>query len=207
MVGQTALNYFDFHTHNTGPEPGVTALISSPTVRPGRFSLELHPWSLPPEYTGISAAWRRALPLAAAVGEIGLDRLRGPELSVQAACFHEALALAAAAELPVVIHAVRATGPVLKAVAAYPRMRKMLHGFRGSGRKLEPFLEAGFLISCVEVPPPELPLDRLGLESDEHPERLLELYDRTAAARGLTLTALQQAMAANFQRFLGVEVL
>ncbi len=199
--------YTDFHTHSTETEPDVLALRSVARPCSGLFSLELHPWTLPEIYVGIPEIWRTALPRAAAVGEIGMDALRGPALDVQEQYFREALELAAQRDLPVVIHAVQATGRVLDALRPYPKMRKLLHGFRGSERKLVPWLEAGFQISCGTIPPKTLPLAHLGLESDAARGTLRELYAAVAMDRNIELAALQKQMAQNLKLFLNKDTL
>lgn len=191
----------DFHTHVRGND---VALVDSPVALEGEvaFSLELHPWKLPAAFSPIPETWQAALPRAAAVGEIGLDRLRGPELAVQRRYLAAAAALAAQFNKPVVIHSVRADDEVREILSPYPQLRKLVHGFRGNRAKLERWLEAGYFVSCAEIPPSALPLDRLALESDEHPEKLEALYRDTAAARKIGVTELQIAMYRNFMRFL-----
>jgi len=101
--------FYDFHTHDPAPVPGVQKLVSLPRLpsirQPGVFySLQLHPWDLPDSFTGLPETWIAELPHADAAGEIGLDRLRGPALSVQLAYLDAALALAAELRKPVVFH-------------------------------------------------------------------------------------------------------
>jgi len=96
----------DFHTHI--PRDGINALISSAELLPGHLtSLEIHPWYLPETFSPALLPDHEKLYPFAAVGEIGLDKLRGPESVVQEQFLRAILDLAADTCKPVVIHAVR----------------------------------------------------------------------------------------------------
>ena len=182
----------DFHTHD--PDPAHRALISSTAPLPGKLtSLEVHPWHLPETFS--PDLLRRAEELLdqfAALGEIGLDRMRGPSLPVQEQYLHRLLALAADAGKPVVIHAVRTLPEVLAVTAKYP-VRVMIHGFRSSAELLDELwkreITVSFHPSATDRPALMGRLKhaagRFGFESDDRKISLPELLARAAEKSGI----------------------
>ena len=137
----------DFHTHHL---LATDALISvSPTdfaPMPGKcYAVGIHPWHT----EGDVEAQMQALAETAqneqvkAIGETGLDSLRGAPLEVQMRLFERHIALAEALGKPLVIHCVRTSQQVLK---AWSESRKSvawaIHGFRGNARVVAPLVKA-----------------------------------------------------------------
>ncbi|MBR4956517.1 MAG: TatD family hydrolase, partial [Lentisphaeria bacterium] len=129
--------FCDCHTHCSDVPAGQAALISSAAPQGSAaegayYSLELHPWTLPDSFNGLPEAWADHLNRVNAIGEIGLDKCRGPALPVQMAYLRAALQEAQSRDLPVVIHCVRAF-PELQSVLREFRIDRILfHGFHGS---------------------------------------------------------------------------
>ena len=161
------------------------------------YSLELHPWTLPDSFNGLPEAWADHLNRADAVGEIGLDKCRGPALPVQMAYLRAALQEAQSRDLPVVIHCVRAF-PELQTVLREFRIDRILfHGFHGFPDFLKQVRRAGFFTSSSR----RLPEDLLqcGLETDDGDTALTALYRQFAAD-----AEKENRLEENFRRFLGV---
>lgn len=157
---------FDYHTHNLAA-PAGTAIINVPRewllcpdaaafVAGGLYSVGIHPWwtEHADELDVLKAGVERLLerPDVVAVGECGIDRLRGASLDVQEDVFrwHIALATAASRPRPLIIHCVRAFDILL-------RLRKqcsiladspwVIHGFRGRPALARQLLDAGLSLS------------------------------------------------------------
>ena len=202
----------DFHTHR--PAEGYAALVSSDTEHFGRApleSLEYHPWRVPETFAGVPARFRELAPRAAALGELGLDRLRGAPLAVQRRALDELLVLAEALGKPVVFHAVRASAELAAACRALPGIRKLLHGFRGSPAKLEFWRREGFFVSlapgALDFEPLAAALRRdgfagIGLESDDDPAPFPELFRRAAAHCAVGEAELERITVRTFEEFL-----
>lgn len=111
----------------------------------------IHPWFLEQAGSGDAEAladWLQAHP-ACAVGEIGLDFAPGrPAKARQQACFEAQLELAAAQDLPVIIHAVRATEAVLQTLRRFSGLRGVVHAFNGSRQQADTLIERGFLLGA-----------------------------------------------------------
>ena len=122
-------------------------------------------------------------PSVVAIGEIGLDFLRGPDPALQERWLDAQLDLAAAAGLPVILHNRESTGKLLERLrawgerAALPRPPGVLHAF-SAGRAAADFaLAAGFYLGIggmltfrradeVRAVAAAAPANRLVLETD-----------------------------------------
>ena len=203
----------DFHTHHHySPSAGVEYLFSSAAPVEGVLtSLEFHPW-YSHAATVIPQDFACHLRRCAALGEIGLDRLRGAEWQIQLKIFETLLETGAAAGKPVVIHCVRAMAEVIRMTADYPAPR-LIHGFRGGVRHLEDYLTAGFYVSLA-VPAlfrPEIGdflrrngMAKIGFESDEIPEDAY-LESLRQAEKAWDIAGMTAAAGDNFRKFLGID--
>lgn len=203
----------DFHTHHLH---ATDALISvSPTdfspVQGKRYTVGIHPWLT----EGDVEAQMQALAEAAqneqvmAIGETGLDSLRGAPLDVQMCLFERHIALAETLGKPLVIHCVRTSQQVLK---AWSESRKSvvwaIHGFRGNARVVAPLVKAGFYISFGERFNADalrtVPLDRLLAETDESTLPIGQIISQLAVALQMPSERLESIVAANLARALNL---
>ncbi len=159
--------------------PAVEALaIGFPeTVTP---AFGIHPWKA----DTVSDGWRERLAAMlqkhprAVIGECGLDRwVASPSVEVQLPVFETQLDLARETDRPVVIHCLKAWGPLIDALSAHPPPRFLMHSFNGSletARRLLP-LGAWFSFSghflhqrkeAVRQVFKELTRDRILVETD-----------------------------------------
>ena len=202
--------YIDFHTHQVPVEQDVVAVVD------GRDTWGVHPWDSlrqplqsggesqhlipPPSLEGTGRGFL-------AIGECGLDALKGPAMAVQEAVFLQQIRLSEKLEKPLVIHCVKALDRLLfLRKSLTPKQSWMLHGFRGKPQQLRSLLDAGFYVSFGFCHNDEslraCPADRLLLETDDdrqHP--IAALYRIVAEKRGLTVAALCQSMAENYRTF------
>ncbi|MBQ4106181.1 MAG: TatD family hydrolase [Lentisphaeria bacterium] len=191
----------DFHTHcRVAPAAGTAVLVSAgslpvETAPEQYWSLELHPWYLPETWQGLPETFREEVMRADAVGEIGLDRLRGPAMPVQIAYCRAALQAARDCRKPVVFHCVRAFAELLMLVREVGCEHKLLHGFRGPAAFLAEVRRHGFLVSGATLADPAG--TGCGLETDDRPETIAERYQSAGG------NAVAEQMAENFYGFLG----
>lgn len=203
----------DFHTHHLH---ATDALISvSPTdfapVQGKRYAVGIHPWHTEDDVE----AQMQALAEAAqneqvmAIGETGLDSLRGAPLDVQMCLFERHIALAETLGKPLVIHCVRTSQQVLK---AWSESRKSvvwaIHGFRGNARVVAPLVKAGFYISFGERFNADalraVPLDRLLAETDESALPIGQIISQLAVALQMPSERIESIVAANLARVLNL---
>ena len=207
------ITILDFHTHRLD---AAQALISvSPRdfePQPGLYySLGYHPWLDPETLTedDFSLLEERTLhPQVLAIGEAGLDTLRGGDLKLQEAVFAHHLRLAAQLHKPVVVHCVRTSQQILairrrEGLTAVPLA---IHGMRGNEHVARAWLEDGCYLSygarfnpaAVEV----TPRDRLLIETDEAHETIQEVAAMIADVLNCSADEVMALTAANALRLL-----
>ena len=201
----------DFHAHR--PKSAARTLVSCGAEELSRYplaSLELHPWKLPDRYEPLAPGFRAALNQAAALGEIGLDRLRGPSLAVQQRYLEELLVLASELRKPVVIHCVRATEELLGTLNRFPGLRVLFHGFRGNPERLARLREHGLFVSLGRAALNDAALVEylrfsglggIGFETDETPEPVELVLENAAEKLGLPYAELEAHTDETFRNF------
>lgn len=181
------------------------------THRPTGRGIELrtagiHPWDADREDV---ASIVPLLDRIQAVGEIGLDFLRGPAPAAQYAAFRAQLRMAHERGLPVVLHCVKAFEAVMRCLAECPPRAAIFHGFIGSPEQARQALGKGYCLSFGErtfrspktlAALRETPLSRLFLETDESETPIDIIYGRTAEALGIGAEELQRATMENYER-------
>ena len=196
-----------------------------------RFAVGVHPHHAhlftanPVEAAATVAARLDALPLARAVGEIGLDyHYDFSPRDVQHAVFRAQLQLARSRDLPIVIHTREAEDDTLRILAEEggPALRGVFHCFTGDGAAAARVLATGFYLSIpgvisfpkaesLRVALPQIPADRLLVETDSpylapiphrgkrnEPAYVAKVVDHVAAARGVATEVVAAETDRNF---------
>ena len=209
---------FDFHTHRTD---ATQALISTD---PRRFDPQLgkwysvgfHPWDQVESLTDsdfdlLEQCARH--PQVLAVGETGMDRLRGADLMKQEAAFVRHLQLARELGKPVVVHNVRATREILDARhrAGLDDITLVIHGIRGNAHVARTLLDAGCYLSygprfntkALQATPP----NRLLIETDDSDTSITDIATQVARTLTLTAPAVLRLVTSNAHRLLSPSTL
>ena len=145
----------------------------------GFFSVGIHPWSTSNmdeneldramEIVTEKAADQRAV----AIGECGVDRLRGADIAFQEKVLRKHIELSEHLGLPLIIHTVRANDIILRLKKELrPKQLWIIHGFRGKKETALQYLDRGIALSLPENSPlkstPEFPQSMLFSETDEN---------------------------------------
>ena len=153
---------FDFHTHIISSAPSLLNVPLSETLMSYpegvKLSVGLHPWD-------VEAHWRDAVDWVTsharradvwAIGECGLDKVRGAELTVQIAAFRAQIAVSELVGKPMIIHCVKAFDELLslrheletecRRRGAQPQPW-IIHGFRGKQEQAKQLMAKGFSFS------------------------------------------------------------
>lgn len=146
----------DVHTHHPAPAPEAivsldVAGITEFTPLPGQlYSIGLHPWSV--SYSPYEA-FRMLETLAgnnqvAAIGEAGIDMLRGEPLFKQINNFRFQAELAQKVGKPLIIHCVRAHDIIVDIKKRIqPSVPWIIHGFRSKSSVADILLKTGCYLS------------------------------------------------------------
>ena len=153
----------DVHTHRRHPAwPAIVnvEVEDGATVLPDeeRVSVGIHPWNAGGEHVSEALERQRRLavePRVAAIGECGLDRLRGPGMDVQERVFEAQARMAQETGKILIIHCVRAWDRLLamrrKLCREYDScVPWIVHGFRGNAELARQLLKAGIELSFGE---------------------------------------------------------
>lgn len=187
----------------------------------------LHPMFLSahrPEHLGDLRGWiERERPVA--IGECGLDfHVEGLDHATQQLYFEGQLALAHEFDLPVIVHARKATEAVIVAIRKFGPLRGVVHSYAGSPEQARQLLEHGFLLGLggpvtyeraqrLRRLAASMPLEQLLLETDapdqpdaqhrgqrNEPARLSLVCDTIAGLRGVAPEVIAQATSDNATR-------
>jgi TatD DNase family protein len=201
---------YDIHTHNLSA--GKHCIFSHSTLKKANspFSVGIHPWdSAESDFSAVNWTYLLSAKYCVAIGEIGLDRMKGPNLPTQINGFKKQLLLSEQFELPVIIHCVRAFDElILLKRALKPTQPWIVHGFEKIAftKKL---LDEGFFLSIghrvltnekLQVILHEIPLERLFLETDDSGINIEEIYEKVAQLIHLPLNQLEKEIESNIKR-------
>lgn len=175
---KTLREFKDIHSHNHVPSDDrvISLDYDSDVPSEGFYSVGIHPWRTA-EIDSLddlmySLAAKALKENVVAIGEAGLDRLRGADMDRQKEIFTAQARLAEQIGKPLVIHCVKAFD-VLMALKKKlkPRQTWVVHGFRGKPETARQLLDAGISLSFGEKFNPEalriVDDDRLYTETDE----------------------------------------
>ena len=156
------MKMFNFHTHHIDEEPCLLNVDVQHWQEsfPSHVALSvgLHPWN-------VSTGWQETFSLVRAaaldervwaIGECGLDKVRGEALSLQIEAFRAQALLAEEVHKPLVLHCVKAYDELLEVRREVVLMCKqrsccpqpwVLHGFRGGPEQAKQMMAKGFMFS------------------------------------------------------------
>lgn len=233
-VADQDMELLDIHTHRTPPPADALLSVTLPLPPDATLdrlsdgspvALGLHPWqtagfNTPEDASALLAelAYLAATPQVIAIGEAGLDPLRGAPLPVQESIFRSQIALSETTGKPLIIHLVRAWDQFLKIRRdTAPRQPWILHGFRGKPRVLEMLLRERHSASTSGSSPygplyfsvghrfnpcslPLIPADRLLIETDDSPPAIGDILGSVSSTLGMAPADLRRQLVANSRR-------
>lgn len=195
---------FDLHTHNKIADWRNNAIVNldidDNLASFLHFSIGIHPWD-------VDESWKEKYEVLkcvvdnlvkqdaggfAAIGEIGIDRLKGGVTEFQTYCFEEQLRLAKSCAKPVILHCTRAFDLVLASLKSvqfeYP---VVFHGFRGKPQLAAQLMAKGCYLSfghrfneeSLKLAYKE---KRMFLETDDSGMDIADVYE--SAGRALSIS-------------------
>ncbi|MFO7844216.1 MAG: TatD family hydrolase [Bacteroidales bacterium] len=218
-------NYLNFHAHQQQPGENEIVIQSMflqdnlTTQDSGKifFTAGLHPWHA--DQLALSHIDQKLKKLISekkiiAIGETGLDKLKGVHWETQFQVFKKHIELSEKYQLPLVIHSVKAHNEILKLKKdIQPKANWVIHNFTGSKQMALDFIDHGFYLSICHHLKNEnsrinqffqqLPKDRIFLETDDFDISIKELYQIAADKWDVRIEALKLQLISNLQVFLG----
>lgn len=209
----TAPAITDAHTHClTATQAVISVSPEEFNPQPGLlYSVGIHPWqSGEPGADALLPMLERCAShhQVVAVGETGLDPLRGAPLDVQTRLMRAHIAIASAAGKPLVVHCVRTSQQLLHLwhdTSADRRTPWMVHGFRSNERVLAPLAQAGLYISYGmrfnAAALQATPRRQMLIETDDSPLGIDATAGAVALSLGITAQAVKALTQANAAKF------
>lgn len=212
---ETILSFLDIHTHRDAPAPRALISVEPADFKPidGQYySVGIHPWHTADEIT--EEQWKLfeetcRNPQVLAVGECGVDTLKGGPLFRQMNAMKRQIQLSEELQKPLVIHDVRAHDIIIGMKKDLnPTQPWLVHGFRGKPTVARMLADAGIWISFGPLFTPEsvlqTPIEGMLAETDASGRPIEEVITALSALRGHDLT---EEIAANSRAFLGLDIL
>lgn len=146
----------DAHTHSLLSADGIISVSPDFTCfDPSRhYSVGIHPWLTAGEDINRLAAKlaetanRREV---IAIGETGIDHMRGGNLQIQENLFRQHIELSERLSKPIIIHNVRGLDTIMRLHKEYdPGQPWIIHGFRGNSRVAAQLASRGIYFSLGE---------------------------------------------------------
>lgn len=176
-----------------------------------KVSNGLHPWFSQGAFDASKLKEILLQNKAIAVGECGLDRLRGADLNVQQDIFTKHLDVAHDLKLPVIVHSVRTYDEVWNLVKG-TEVPIILHGFSASEQQWEKFNESENVYYSLGIREinrlkylDRMNLNRILLETDNQLYSIKDVYEEFAKRRGVEVVELQDIVKVNVSK-IGIDI-
>ena len=211
--------YIDFHTHKPiySNDQEVIEIISA--YKNVKYENELytighHPWWTEKpldndEINNLKQNLQNKFCLA--IGECGLDKLKGASKKIQEEVFYQQIQVANESNVPLIIHCVRQYDQILRFKKLYGKTPWVIHGFRRNQQLAKSLLDQGIQMS---VSPFEnmnqsfkemleyIPLDGFFIETDsDYSLNIKERYNIMAELKKVDELHLQEIIAKNITTF------
>lgn len=198
----------NFHTHIAHSEAIININAGSNNTIDDNmyYSIGIHPWD---SENVTSKAKEELTKLASlhcvvALGECGLDSLRGADLDTQQElfCFHANLAELAGK--PLIIHCVHRFQEIISLKDKIkPEQAWIIHGFRGKPELLSQLIAKGFYISYGQKYNIDsaiaTPVDKIFVESDDADVDINDIYSAIAKHKSIDINSFYNAVEHNYK--------
>lgn len=198
----------DIHTHNPDAKDAILNINPGDDVPQNRpFSCGIHPWATDRADNDTFALLRQTLshPGAVAIGETGIDPMRGAPRSVQTDIFIRHIRLSESLGLPVILHSVRSWQEILNLRREQKATQPWIfHGFRLKPEAALRLIEAGIIPSFgIRYNPESIKMaypDHFLLETDDFAEGLHAVARQIAETLGTDTDEVLRHAALNASR-------
>lgn len=181
------------------------------------LSAGIHPWYINEKLYNLQLKKLEGIaqnPVIKFIGECGLDRLKGAPLPLQEEIFIKQIRMAEDVKKPVIIHCVRCYNELISIKKIVrPRVPFIVHGFNTKIEIARQLLDKGFYLSLggallkeesntLKVLN-EIPLERLFLETDDKDISIIDIYQKAAEIKSLSIEELEKIVFDNYLGLIG----
>lgn len=203
--------YINIHTHHLSKDNGVFLFNNRFGINniflEKYFSIGIHPWDADLQISISEFECYIQNQNCLAIGECGLDKLKGPDLEIQKNVFISQLDLAVKYQMPVIIHCVKAFDELIEICKPYySKIPLIIHGFNKSAQLAKQLIDKGFYISFhysvfekTDYDFSIVPLHKIFLETDNNEDAsIIEIYRKVALCFKLSESDLKEKIYINF---------
>lgn len=210
---------YDIHTHKIKPDVEKedcevkTILNSFPSEFSSLkkdtenvwFSCGIHPWYAKDSSKELDSLAEIARDdRVVAIGEAGLDKLKGPDIQIQTEIFKAQIRLAELVQKPLIIHCVKAWDEL---IALHKEFKSdiplIIHGYRGNPEQTKQLVKLGFKFSIGEKFNPaslmHIPHESIFCETDESEYSICKIYQNISACLGLNIEQFVDGIVKNIR--------
>ena len=148
-----------------------------------------------------------------AVGETGLDMLKGPDLNIQIEIFKLHIEIAEKYNLPLIVHSVKSHNEILKLkIDLKSKIPWVIHHFNGNKQLALDFIYHGFYLSVshhinntksrLSQYLGQLPIEKIFLETDDFNIDIKDLYSTAAVKFNMNTKNLKKQLMNNLNSLL-----
>lgn len=203
----------DIHTHHPAPQPDAVICATPDNFMPldGQlYSVGIHPWDTP---AGISEeTWKKfeeacRHPAVKAIGECGIDLVKGGPLFRQMQVMKRQIDLSEELGKPLIIHNVHAHDVIIGLKKDLkPAQQWLVHGFRGKPTVARMLTDAGIWLSFNDrfndASVSQIPGELILAETDESDAPISDIITSLSSLRGHDMT---EEIISNARRFLSLD--
>lgn len=202
------MNILDIHTHNQLADNAIINLNDTSELSADKYySIGIHPW-LSDKYTQHQLSHISQIasyPQVLAIGECGLDAIKGDKLENQIKLLKFHIKLSEAVKKPLILHIVKCYPQIIALKKEYkPTQPWIIHGFRGKPQLAEELIRHGVYLSfgCKYNPSSVqiTPIDRLLAETDDCPCSITQIIKNIADIKKIPTQTLEQNILDNAQK-------
>ena len=204
-------DFFDFHTHSNTLGNKIFKIYSHDInnfqiQKDTYFSIGIHPWFIQEKKIDESFTLLEDhlnMNRCIAIGETGLDKIRGADFELQKIVFQNHISLANLYNKPLIIHCVKSFDVLLNLIKKTPPTVKcIIHGFNKNYELAEVLLSKGFILSFGALLIKDVRLqkiiqslgaDTFFLETDDATQTIKEIYDFVAKLKGISVEELAES--------------
>ena len=213
------MQLFDIHTHQIlledNDDPYHSCIldvfplefeVAKDTYTRHSFSCGIHPWHSEDSHSQMEYLSEIAPdPRIIAIGETGLDKIKGPSFDVQIPVFRRHIELSEQLQKPLIIHSVKAWEQLYHIrIESKPSQPWIIHGFRGNPQVTQQMVKGGFMFSLgnrFNVDSLEfIPINSLFCETDEDEMDIKEVYRQISYALDMDIEYFAAQIAQNVHR-------
>ena len=209
--------FINIHTHTDTKEKNVLKIVNlfpgAENIKNNYYSAGIHPWFLTEDYKKDLESIKLFLKneKVIAIGEAGMDNVKGIEPEFQEKVFIEQAELGELLGKPLIIHCVRAYNPLLR-IRKEKRWKQpwLFHAFNSSPGMAKALTGAAcylcfgqFLFSNngnAAFTFKDIPLHFIFLETDESKHSIVEVYEQAAKLKDMQLKELKIQINHNFEK-------